>query len=167
MHCVSFKLIIILRNQYYLSVILGMGKLDLIKNPAVHDKFRSYPKLIKPKIKYLRSLILEAAEENEEIYQMEETLKWGEPSYLVKKGSTVRIDWKERTPDQYAIYFKCTSKLVPTFKELYGDTFKYEGNRALIFGLNDKIPKKELKVCIELALRYHKVKDKPLLGKKK
>lgn len=24
------------------------------------------------------------------------------------------------------MYFKCTSKLVPTFKEVFGDLFKYE-----------------------------------------
>ena len=65
--------------------------------------------------------------------ELEETLKWGEPSYLVKKGSTIRMDWKVKTPDQYAMYFKCTSKLVPTFRELFGDLFKYEKNRAILF----------------------------------
>ena len=55
-------------------------------------------------------------------YPFEETLKWGEPSYLVKNGSTIRIDWKSKTPDQYAMYFKCTSKLVPVFRSLFKNT---------------------------------------------
>jgi len=138
--------------------------LKIIKNPDVSAKFKSYPAQIRPKVKRLRALILECAKELEDVIEMEETLKWGEPSYLVKKGSTVRIDWKAKAPDQYAIYFKCTSKLVSTFKEIYGDTFKYEKNRAILFGLEDTIPEEELKSCIGLALRYHKVKDKPLLG---
>jgi hypothetical protein len=82
----------------------------------------------------------------------------------VKKGSTIRIDWKKNKPDQYAVFFKCTSKLVPTFREVYHDLFKYEGNRAIIFQLDDKIPEAELKKCISVGLTYHKVKHLPLLG---
>ena len=98
------------------------------------------------------------------LQKIEETLKWGEPSYLTKHGSTVRIDWKEKNPEHIAVYFKCTSKLVPTFKSLYKDKFNFEGNRAIVFQLKDKIPVKELKHCIALALTYHKIKHLPLLG---
>jgi len=116
------------------------------------------------KILNLRRLIMETANEIEEVANLEETLIWGEPNYLVKNGSTIRIDWKKKEPDQYAIYFKCTSKLVPTFKMVYKDKFRYEGNRAIIFRLNDRIPKVELKNCITVALTYHKVKYLPMLG---
>ena len=112
----------------------------------------------------MRNLILEVASENDSIHELEETLKWGEPSYLAKHGSTLRMDWKEKSPDQYAMYFKCTSKLVPTIKTIYKDKFRYENNRAIIFKLNDPIPEPELKQCIRLALTYHKVKHLPLLG---
>jgi len=129
------------------------------------DKFKSYPKHIKPKVQYLRNLILETADQQESITEIEETLKWGEPSFLVKKGSTVRIDWKEKKPEQYAMYFKCTSKLVETFKQqVYPDTFTYETTRAIVFQLDDKVPEKELKQCIQAALMYHTVKNEPLLA---
>ncbi len=141
-----------------------MSTLKLKQNPAVKDKFQSYPKSIRSKLENLRALIMEVANENQAITEIEETLKWGEPSYLVKKGSTVRIDWKERSPHQYAIYFKCTSKLVESFRKIYGDTFTYEKNRAILFNLDDEIPEKELKSCIGMALQYHSLKDKPLLG---
>jgi len=111
----------------------------------------------------LRNLILETANEIG-IAELEETLKWGEPSYLTSKGSTLRIDWKEKTPNQYAMYFKCTSKLVSSFKEVFGDLFQYENNRAILFDLQDKIPYKELKKCIAVTLQYHKLKNEPLLG---
>lgn len=141
-----------------------MTKLKIIKNPKVRSKFQTYPKEIRARIEYLRQLIIETATEIEHIGEIEETLKWGEPSYLVKKGSTVRIDWKAKMPNQYAIYFKCTGKLVPTFKEIFGDLFRYENNRAIIFELDDDVPKNELKECIGLALKYHLVKNKPRLG---
>ena len=110
---------------------------------------------------HLRKLILEAAESLDSVNELEETLKWNEPSYLTKKGSTIRMDWKEKNPNQYALYFKCTSKLVPTFKEIYGDLFTYEGNRAIVFQMDEKIPEKELKNCVSAGLRYHLVKQVP------
>ena len=102
--------------------------------------------------------------EIEEIEELEETLKWGEPSYLTKYGSTIRIAWKAKNPNQYAMYFKCTSKLVPTFKILYKNAFNFEGNRAIIFKFEDNIPPTELKKCIAAALTYHKVKQLQNLG---
>lgn len=141
-----------------------MGKLVIKTAPEVSQKFDSYPPKIKSKLNALRSLIIETATEIGTIKRLEEALKWGEPSYLVKKGSTIRIDWKPKTPDYYAMYFKCTSKLVPTFKALFGHTFTYEKTRAIRFKIEEEIPKDALKVCIELALKYHTVKDKPLLG---
>ena len=138
--------------------------MKLTKNPAVATVFDNYPEEIRPKMLALRQLVLDTATETEEVSQLEETLKWGEPSYLAKKGSTIRMDWKKAKPDQYALYFKCTSKLVPTFKSIYADKFRYEGNRALVFDLNEELPANALKQCIRLALTYHRVKHLPLLG---
>ena len=138
--------------------------MELIINPAVDQVFNNYPEEIRPKLIRLRQLILDTASEIDGINKLEETLKWGEPSYLVKKGSTIRMDWKKKKPDQYAMYFKCTSKLVETFKLIYGNEFKYEKNRAIIFDLNDEIPVSSLKHCISLALTYHRVKHLPMLG---
>jgi len=133
-------------------------------NPKVRAKFQKYPPAILPKLQYLRQLIVDTAKGIEEIDAIEETLKWGEPSYLVKKGSTIRIDWKAKSPNQYAIYFKCTSKLVPTFKALYAKDFTFEKNRAIVFDLEDNIPTTKLKHCICLALTYHRIKHLPNLG---
>ncbi|WP_420316304.1 DUF1801 domain-containing protein [Ekhidna sp.] len=130
---------------------------------AVQTTFSTYPPQARKKVSCLRKLILEVANEIG-ITDLEETLKWGEPSYLTKHGSTIRIDWKEKKPDQYAMYFKCTSKLVPSFQLAYGDLFNYETTRAIVFKLDDEVPEKELKQCIKAALRYHKVKHLRLLG---
>ena len=143
-----------------------MKSLQLHIDPNVELVFNNYPDFVRSKILTLRELIIETAKELDEIEMLEETLKWGEPSYLTKKGSTIRMDWKKKTPDQYAIYFKCTSRLVPTFKSIYGSLFNFEGNRAIIFKLDDDIPKLALKNCIATALQYHRVKHLPKLGMK-
>ncbi|GAB1255615.1 DUF1801 domain-containing protein [Aurantivibrio plasticivorans] len=129
----------------------------------VEEKFKDYPASIRKKLETIRDLILAAAKESG-LGEVEESLRWGEPSYLVKGGSAVRYDWKKNFPDQYAIYFNCNTKLVDTFKELYGNKFRFEGNRAIVFGVKDSLPKKELKHCIKMSLTYHKVKHLPLLG---
>ena len=141
-----------------------MKDFRLKQDPKAAAKFKTYPKSVKPKMERLRKLVLQVAEKSDSIKELEETLKWGEPSYIAKNGSTLRMDWKEKTPEQYAMYFQCTSKLVPTFKAVFGPTFKYEGTRALVFDLKQKLPEKELKECIRLTLHYHELKDEPLLG---
>lgn len=141
-----------------------MNSLHITTNPAVENIFIGYPKQVGTQMARLRKLILETAKEIKSIDSIEETLKWNEPSYLTKQGSTIRIDWKNKTPDQYAIYFQCTSRLVPVFKAVYGNLFNYEGTRAIIFKLDDKLPETELKSCIAAGLTYHKVKQLPLLG---
>ncbi|MEO9894641.1 DUF1801 domain-containing protein [Aurantibacter sp.] len=138
--------------------------MKLIIDPRVKAVFESYPDYAQPKLNRIRELILATASEMENLQSLEETLKWGEPSYLTKHGSTIRMDWKAKIPDQYAVYFKCTSKLVPTFKTLYNDIFYFEGDRAIVFKMNDEVPEKELKNCITMALTYHKIKQLPLLG---
>jgi hypothetical protein len=141
-----------------------MGKLVLKTNPKVNEKFANYPDKIKGKMLYLRDLVVETAEETEGIDELEETLKWGEPSFVTKIGSTLRMDWKERSPDHYAMYFQCSSRLVDTFRIVFEHKFHFDGNRAIVFQLNQKIPELELKECIKASLTYHKVKHMMTLG---
>ena len=138
--------------------------LKLESHPAVRKVFDKYPRPIKEKMLKLRDLILKVASDEEEIDSIVETLKWGEPSYLTKKSSTIRIDWKEKKPDQYAMYFQCTSRLVPTFKAIFKDMLTYEGTRAILFRLDEPLPTEILEQCILAALKYHRVKHLPLLG---
>jgi len=138
---------------------MGGSSVKINTPEEVKAKFNSYPTAIRNKLSTLRKLVHETAKEVEGIERLEEALKWGEPSFLVKGGSTIRIDWKEKTPDQIAMYFKCTSKIVPSIKKKYGDLFCYEKTRALVFKHNAKIPREELKDCIKLALKYHSIKQ--------
>jgi len=143
-----------------------MGQLKVNTDSRAKDLLKSYPSTPQKKLLALRKILIEAAQEIEGLDDLEETLRWGELSYIAKHGSTIRIDWKEKNPMQYAIYFKCTSQLIPTFKDIFGTSFKYEGRRAIVFGMNERIPKLKLKKCIKSALQYHKVKHLPDLGLK-
>ena len=129
----------------------------------VKQKFNSYPKHIKMKMESLRSLIFEVARTTAGVGEIEETLKWGEPAYLTtkpKSGTTIRIDWKPKSPDQIGMYVNCNTNLIGTFKTLFADELKFEGNRAIVFPVNKPAPKKQLTVCIKMALCYHLNKDK-------
>ena len=138
--------------------------MDTIGNPEVADVFRRYPERMRQKLLLLRQLVLETASETDAVGVVQETLKWGEPSYVSKGGSTVRIDWKGKNPHQYAMYFHCKTTLVDTFKELYRDKFEFDGNRAIVFNEDDTIPIEALKHCIALSLTYHSRKQLPMLG---
>ncbi len=135
-----------------------------VKNRDVAKKLQSYPEKIRPKLMQLRELIFDVAARSPGLGDLEETLKWGEPSYLANEGSTVRIGWKESRPEYYAIYFNCNTKLVETFKEVYSGVFNFEGNRAIVFHQDDTVPKRALEHCVLLSLQYHKIKHLPLLG---
>jgi len=138
--------------------------MDFSENLQVTKKFESYPDFVRKKMYHLRNLVIQTAGELEGLEKLEETLKWGEPSYITKSGSTLRMGWKESKPDEYAMYFHCQTKLVDTFKELYKEVFKFEGNRAIVFACNENVAEKELKHCISIALNYHNLKHLPLLG---
>ena len=127
---------------------------------AVYD---GYPVQARRRALQLRQLIIDSAREHG-LQMPDETLKWGEPSYVVKKGSAVRIGWSEKCPDDIGLYFNCQTSLVETFKELYADELRFSGVRAILIGKHEKIPAAAIKHCIKLALTYHKVKHLPLLG---
>ena len=133
-------------------------------NPSVAGVFANYPTDVRRKLSALRDLIFATAKRTPGVGAVEETLKWGQPSYLTtetKSGSTIRLDAIPGVPDCYAIYFHCQTTLVETFKEKFGTKFRYEGNRALIFATDDKVPETELGECIALALTYHLKKQGP------
>lgn len=126
-------------------------------NPAVAATFDGYPSNLRAKLLSLRELIFEVAAETPGVGAIEETLKWGEPAYLTtdtKSGSTVRIAWKKSQPDQYSMYFICTTNLVETFRSMFPSDFQYEGNRAINFRAEEAVPEDALRFCIAAALTH-------------
>jgi len=109
------------------------------------------------KLLALRQLILDTAGAIDGVGTLEETLKWGQVSYLTnqsKSGSTIRIDQVKSEPDKYALYFHCQTNLVETFRELYPNLV-YGGNRCILLDATEALPKAALRHCVALAPTYH------------
>ncbi len=138
--------------------------MEFVESKAVSNLLETYPPVAKKKLNQLRKLILDTAKETKGVDKLVETTKWGEPSYLAKKGSTIRMDWKKKTPDKFYLFFICTTELVNTFRVIFGDELQFEGNRAIILDVKEQIPTAAIKRCISLALTYQKVKHLHLLG---
>jgi hypothetical protein len=137
-------------------------------DPAVDAVFSAYPKPLRTKLLALRRLIFDTAKTTEGVGRLEETLKWGQPSYLTpetKSGSTIRIDRVKSTANRYAVYFHCQTDLVATFRELYLGELSFDGNRSIVLNAEDKIPEAALRHCLALALTYHLNKRKAARGK--
>lgn len=129
----------------------------------VKTKIDSYPEKARIYAKQIRALIYKTAE-LEGIDRIEESLKWGEPSFKSPGGSPVRMDWKAKNPGNFYIFFNCKTTLVETFRILYDSRLKFEGSRAIIMDLTENIPEDILIHCFSMALKYHKLKKLPLLG---
>jgi hypothetical protein len=132
-------------------------------DPAVGMVFSAYPKPLQSKLLALRRLIFETAKTTRGVGALQETLKWGQPSYLTpetKSGSTIRIDQVKSVANQYAVYFHCQTDLVETFRELYPGELSYGGNRSILLNAQQEIPEAALRHCVALALTYHLNKRK-------
>jgi hypothetical protein len=132
-----------------------------IGNAKVAAVFRAYPSGVAVKLRALRRLIFAVASKSKDVGELEETLKWGQPSYVTARsgsGSTIRIGQVKARDGRYAMYFHCQTTLVDTFRRLYPHTFRYEGNRAILFDEHDEVPVHELSHCIALALTYRLAK---------
>lgn len=136
-------------------------KREPFKNSDVEAVFVTYPKDVRARLIEVRQLIFETAAATAGVGALEETLRWGEPSYLTtasKSGSMVRMHWKPADADHYRILFHCQTNLVATFRTLYPTEFLYEGNRSILLKRREPAPIDALRHCVTLALTYHLVR---------
>jgi hypothetical protein len=132
--------------------------LNEIPNANVAQTYAAYPPPLRRKLLALRRLVLDTAAATPGVGEIEETLKWGEPAYLTtasKSGSTIRLGPVKASPSQYALYFNCKTTLVDTFRTLFPQELRYEGNRAIVLDTADAVSRDALAFCIQSALTYH------------
>jgi Domain of unknown function (DU1801) len=140
----------------------GKSRAPAARDPTVAAVLESYSGPIRTKLQALRKLILDTARATKGVGALEETLKWGQVSYLTsasKTGSTIRIDRVKSAEDQVAVYFHCQTNLVETFREFHPE-LNFSGNRAIVLDASRKLPEQELRHCIALALTYHLARRK-------
>lgn len=127
------------------------------ENAAVAAVFDAYPRDVRACLLELRQLIFDTASATNGVGTLEETLRWGEPSYLTtqsRSGSMVRMHWKPSDGDHFALYFHCQTNLVATFRELYPTELQFDGNRSIRLARGAPLPINALRHCIALALTY-------------
>ena len=135
----------------------------MFERPEVADIFHAYPPDVKEALFVLRQLILDTAAETDGVGELQEVLRWGQPSYMTvkpKSGTTIRIDQTGAKKGQYGLYVHCQTDLIARFQQLYPHDFQFEGKRAIIFESGKMIPTKQLQHCIAIALTYHQQKRK-------
>jgi len=125
---------------------------------SVASVYASFPDAAQTLLGELRALIFQEAAANSSVGALSETLKWREPAYVTerpKSGTTIRLCWKEKTPDQSALFVSCQTSLIDDWKELYGSVLNFSGNRAVLFDHGQPYPKDAVRHCIAMALTYH------------
>jgi len=130
---------------------------------AVQPVFENYPPTIREQLLAFRDLIYTVAAETDGVGALEETLKWGQISYLTpvtKSGTTIRIDAVSDHPEQVAMFVHCQTTLVDGFRAQYGSStaVEFEGNRCARFKLDDQQSLETARDCIAAALTYHQHK---------
>ena len=103
----------------------------------------------------LRRLIHDTAAATQGVGALEESLKWGEPSYSpLKKGIGSSVRLAPRKDGKVSVNFICHTGLVARFRELYPDALTFEGNRTIVIDPLAPLPEAELRHCVALALTY-------------
>ncbi len=122
----------------------------------VKAAYAAFPPVAFEMAMILRDLIFSVAWDTPEVGPIEETLKWGQPSYLTpetKSGSTLRIGVAKQ--GGAALFAHCATDIISTYASIFPDTDQIEGNRAVIFTSPDKIVPERLRLLIYHALTYH------------
>jgi len=128
---------------------------------AVSAVFAALAPTARVQLLRLRALIFATAATTPGVGWLDETLKWGQPSYLTsvsRSGTTIRIAPVKGDPGRVALYVHCQTHLIDQFRELYGDALTFEGNRAILLDVVAPLPVEPLRHCIGLALTYHRDK---------
>jgi len=126
-------------------------------NADIAAKFATYSEGARQMLLTIRAWVFELANDKVKVGKIDESLKWGEPAWRPKSGSgtTIRADWKAKSPDQVMIFFDCKTDLIDRTRSLLSADLTCEGNRAIILPINSPLPEDAIKTALGWALSYH------------
>ncbi len=119
-------------------------------NRRVIEVFESAPEPERTGLLRLRDRIFELAEHDG--LAVEETLKWGQPSYRAPEGSPLRLG-RPKTGG-FAIYAHCATTLIADYAALVPGA-RIEGNRAVHFKDVEELEEQPIDLLIRAAFAYH------------
>ena len=117
------------------------------------------PKEAREALYSLRDIIRAAAEASGTT-PLEESFKWGQPSFAPakRKGTPIRLSWSQKAPDRVEMLVHCQTSLVDAWRHRLGDLFDYDGTRAVHISLEKHLPEEALHIMAVMALTYHQRK---------
>lgn len=122
---------------------------------AAAQRFASYDEPARSALMRLREIVFDVAEQDGRIGPLDETLKWNEPAYLAKSGTTLRLSHHKSGAGRIGLYFHCQTDLADRYRELYGDVLEIDGQRAIVLEADGEWPEQALRHAIAMALTYH------------
>ncbi len=128
--------------------------------PPVKAVYDSYPPAARRQLLALRDLLFETAAALPATGPVAETLKWGEPSYLNKAGTAIRLAWSDKRPDVTGLFVNCQTTLIEDWRARYEGELEFVGNREIRFGIGAPPPIDPIRHCIAMALTYHRRKTR-------
>lgn len=124
--------------------------------PAVAEWLHTVPVRLRDCLVQLRTLVHHVALD-EDAWPLVEEIKWGQPSYRSphgKESTPVRLGWTDA--GDAALLTHCQSRVIPEFRDEFGDRFRFDGHRAVLFGSADELHEAELAELIRHALTYRR-----------
>lgn len=125
---------------------------------AVAKTYAGYPEAARRVLETVRSWTYEEAARTG-AGPLTETLKWGEPAYLTgqtRSGTTLRLAWTAKAPGEARVLVHCQTSLVAEWRERFGDRLGFDGHRAICLPLDAAPPEDSVRLCIAMALTYHR-----------
>lgn len=119
--------------------------------PEVQAVYDSFPAVEREKLMLVRQLILDCAA-LVEAGTVAETLRWGQPTYLVKQGSSLRLGIGKT--GLAAIFAHCQSSIISDFATAFGTDFEMDGNRAVYLDQLGAEELEKLRFLILHGLQY-------------
>ncbi|MFT6674686.1 MAG: hypothetical protein ACJAVM_000869 [Sulfitobacter sp.] len=89
---------------------------------------------------------------------LEESLKWGQPSWRPQRprtGSTLRISWDAATPQILPLFVDCKTDLAARMQTLYPDLAANDGRRRIGFDLHGALPAQAIAHLAQMTFCYH------------
>jgi len=121
----------------------------------LRDAFQSFDANTRGPLEVARKIILETASELDQIDQMDESLKWGQPSYAPtpKTGTPIRLGvTKSGEP---TLFVHCQTTLVSDLEADNAHGLQTIDNRAVVLPKTDLNAHQGLRNFVKAALTYH------------
>jgi len=113
-----------------------------------------YPEATRDTLLELRALIHRVAARTEGVDAVEETLRWGQPAFICRSGTTVRLAEARGGSGAVGVYTSCQTPLVADFAREHGELFEYDAGRGIHIPAGERMREAEIGDFLSAALTY-------------